>query len=366
MNTLDNHLGKTKVSVHKGHFFNLDAEYCVEVDNIEETEWSQMLSLFDDATVYQTWSYGDVRWGAKRLSHLVVRRHNRIVGLAQIIIIKLPIIHVGIAYVPWGPVWRTKEDENNLMNFRYTLRALKEIYARQQGLVARVAPNIFSDHDVDITGLLKEESYICKKDTYRTCLLDLSPSLDDLRKGLDQKWRNKLNRAEKDNLHITHGNTLILYDTFMKLYKEMKVRKQFNTTVDITQFRDVQQRLTENSKLRVLICEHEGVPIASLVGTAIGNTGIYLLGATGDKGLNMNGSYLLQWHMIKWLKETGYRYYDLGGIDPFTNPGVYHFKAGIGGGDLRHIGQYEICINPLSSIAVNAGELLKRLQQKRN
>ncbi len=42
-----------------------------------------------------------------------------------------------------------------------------------------------------------------------------------------------------------------------------------------------------------------------------------------------NGSYLLQWEMIKWLKQRGCQKYDLGGINLDDNPGVYHFKSGI-------------------------------------
>ena len=35
----------------------------VEVDRVTTAEWSQMLDLFDDANIYQTSAYGEVRWG---------------------------------------------------------------------------------------------------------------------------------------------------------------------------------------------------------------------------------------------------------------------------------------------------------------
>jgi len=37
----------------------------VEVDRVDAAEWSHMLDLFDDANIYQTWSYGAVRWEKK-------------------------------------------------------------------------------------------------------------------------------------------------------------------------------------------------------------------------------------------------------------------------------------------------------------
>ena len=47
----------------------LDPVWQVEVDRATPAEWSAMLDLFDDANLYQTWSYGAVRWGRKNLSH---------------------------------------------------------------------------------------------------------------------------------------------------------------------------------------------------------------------------------------------------------------------------------------------------------
>ena len=41
----------------------LDPMWQVEVDRATPAEWSQMLDLFDDANIYQTWSYGGVHWG---------------------------------------------------------------------------------------------------------------------------------------------------------------------------------------------------------------------------------------------------------------------------------------------------------------
>jgi len=75
--------------------------------------------------------------------------------------------------------------------------------------------------------------------------------------------------------------------------------------------------------------------------------------------MKTKGSYLLQWRAIQWLKGKGCRWYDLGGINPETNPGVYHFKAGLSGIDVHHIGIYESCNNFLSSQLVRWGERVR-------
>jgi len=100
---------------------------------------------------------------------------------------------------------------------------------------------------------------------------------------------------------------------------------------------------------------NKGIAVAGPVASAMGDSAIYLLGATSDDGLNSRGAYLLQWTLIKWLKEHGVRWYDLGGIDPERNPGVYHFKRGLSGNDITQINPLVACDSVVSSAVVRAG-----------
>jgi len=109
----------------------------------------------------------------------------------------------------------------------------------------------------------------------------------------------------------------------------------------------------------VLICEHEGKPVSGLVCSPMGDSAIYLLGATNDDGMKLKASYLAQWTMIRRLKERQIRFYDLGGIDPETNPGVYHFKSGLSGADSSHIGSFRACDNPFSKALVTKGQAMR-------
>jgi hypothetical protein len=111
----------------------------------------------------------------------------------------------------------------------------------------------------------------------------------------------------------------------------------------------------------VLVCISQGVPISGLVAAVMGDSAIYVLGATGDEGLNSKGSYLLQWTLISWLKENGYRWYDLGGIDPERNPGVYHFKSGLSGADVCRVSPVVACSSATSSAVVRVGLTVARI-----
>jgi hypothetical protein len=88
-----------------------NSQYKVDIDHMGRTEWSNLLLEFDDATIYQTWSYGAVRWGEKNLSHLILRQDEEIIGAAQIVTRKVPHLRAGVAFIPWGPLWKKRGEQ---------------------------------------------------------------------------------------------------------------------------------------------------------------------------------------------------------------------------------------------------------------
>jgi lipid II:glycine glycyltransferase (peptidoglycan interpeptide bridge formation enzyme) len=76
--------------------------------------------------------------------------------------------------------------------------------------------------------------------------------------------------------------------------------------------------------------------------------------------MQSNASYVIQWRAIQWLKEKGYRLYDLGGADPDKVPTTYHFKSRLCGADptiCTRIGEFTACESLMSRWAVGCGEL---------
>src|SRR5579863_1908625 len=336
----------------------LDPVWQVEVDRATPAEWSAMLDLFCDANLYQTWSYGAVRWGRKSLSHLVLKRNGEVFGMAQLRIIRPTRFNFGMAYLRWGPLCHQRGKELDAEATLCVARALHEEYVRKRGLLLQILPNAFEGSARAAVFQSSFSKFTQEPRTaanvYRTFVLELSPPIEELRKKLDAKWRNKLTQSEKKGLKIVTGNGTDEYRTFCQMYEQMWKRKTFETTVDVEEFWRIQEDLPETHRMRVLICEQDGVPVAGVVASAMGDSAIYLLGATSDDGLNAKGAYLLQWTLIQWLKENGIKWYDLGGIDPEENPGVYSFKRGFSGEDLHQLSPLVACSNVVSSAVVRA------------
>jgi lipid II:glycine glycyltransferase (peptidoglycan interpeptide bridge formation enzyme) len=337
----------------------------VEVDQATPSEWSRMLDLFDDANIYQTAAYGGVHWGEKNLSRLVLKREGDVVGMAQLRIVRPTPLKFGMAYLRWGPLWgRSGRPLDAEVPVRLA-RAIEDEYLKRRRLFVRILPNAFAGTEraeVFQSAFGKFAPEVTEPaDIYRTFVVDLRPSLSDLRSGLDAKWRNKLKQSEKNGLTVVAGSGNEEFRAFRAMYSEMRQRKSFETTVDVEEFARMQEVLPEPQRMRVLICQDKGVPVAGVVASAVGDSAIYLLGATSDAGLNAKGAYLLQWTMMGWLKERGVKYYDLGGIDPEGNPGVYYFKRGFSGADVCQIPPCAASDSALSSAMVKAGMAARRM-----
>jgi lipid II:glycine glycyltransferase (peptidoglycan interpeptide bridge formation enzyme) len=96
----------------------------------------------------------------------------------------------------------------------------------------------------------------------------------------------------------------------------------------------------------------------------LGDTCVYLLGATTEAGLKTKASHYLHWQVIKAARSRGVKWYDLGGVNPAANPGGYNFKKGFGGEDVIAAGPYEIAKENLSSYIAKAAELAFRRLRK--
>lgn len=344
----------------------LDQGYSSEVDTADEETWYRLLRQFDDANIYQTWAYGLVRSGRQNISHLLVKAHGKVVAMAQSRIMKAPVIGAGIAYVMWGPLWRMRDARPDVEVFRQAIRALRNEYACKRRLFLRLYPVLFEDDSPCFLPILEEEGFVRRKEAKRSCtiLMDVSPPLGNLRKGLRPHWQRELKVAEKQKLGIVEDSEDDLFALFIEMYKEMVARKQFREPNDIHEFRAIQKKLPLEFKMKILLCRSGDGICAGVVCSAIGGTALYLFGATSTVGMKSRGSYLLQWKLIEWLKENCVSRYDLNGINPETNPGTYKFKsdlAGEKGREARFLGRFESCESLVSLACARVGERLRSI-----
>ena len=329
----------------------LSAGYTYALDAVGEAAWDEALPAFHDANIYQTCAYGAVLHG-EGTRRLVVRRRGDIAALAQVRVVRVPLLPAGIAYVRWGPVSRRGSDDDQGA-FRQAIRALRNEFACRRGLVVRLLPMLFADSAAADAQVLCEEGFQPHHSPANdeTILMDLRPPLDDLRAGMKAHWKRELRAAEKTRLEVEEGTDDSLFAAMVGIHREMVARKRFVEGNDINAFRRVQAKLPDPLKMHVMLCRTGADVMAGVVFSAMGRTGVYLFGATSNQGLKSRGSYLLQWSALQRMKAIGVTSYDLNGINPRTNPGTYKFKsdlAGANGRRVRFLGRYDAHARGLS------------------
>lgn len=340
----------------------LSSGFTYEVDQISESEWTDIVLRFSDATIYQTWSYAEVRSKRRRPIRLVLKREGRIIAVVQARIYTPPFLKSGLAYVHWGPLWRLKNTEDDDENLRQMLRTIGRELAIRRGLCVKVLPNIYdTDPNAQVAReIFDSEGYKWNEPLGKVLLIDLAPDLETLRKGLGQKWRNQLNGSEKKGLQLIEGYSDELMDSFISIYGEMRDRKGI-AGIDMVEFKTIYRRLPEVIRPRIVLCELGGAMVAGGIFSTLGETAIYLHGATANAGLarKANGANLIHWRLIQWLKDKGFTHYDLASINPESNRGTYHFKGGLcgkNGGEARRIGDFTVSGGLLSKCFVALGE----------
>jgi hypothetical protein len=110
-----------------------------------------------------------------------------------------------------------------------------------------------------------------------------------------------------------------------------------------------------HGKRIVLYCctDGDGDLVAFRGCTHIGEKAWDLFAATTVKGRNLYASYPLFWKLIEHCRNIGITSYDMGGIDPQANEGVYHFKKGTGSKEIEYLGEWEWATSDLMRLAVN-------------
>jgi peptidoglycan pentaglycine glycine transferase (the first glycine) len=317
----------------------------IEIDKVDRESWDKLITQFHDASLSQVWSSGNSVVRKRSASHIVLKAGQEILGCCQVELRRLHFSKIGLADVHWGPLYMRKGKEVSSEVLKHLVRGIKDEYAIKRGYLVRIWPHVKRDQKVVFKQILKDTGFhrSLSERPYRTFILDLSPSIEDLRKNLSPNWRRNLNKAERGDLRVVEGTSDDLFKIFVMFSKEMWKRKNLATSIDYQEYRRIQEDLPEPLKMNIMICYAGNEPVCAVIGSAIGDTGIYLLGATGEKSLKLNSSYLLHWCMIQWMKERGVAYYDLGAHNPQLNPGGYQFKLGIAGKkgwDETFLGEY--------------------------
>jgi hypothetical protein len=339
------------------------------VELVEAARWRELVKLFSDYNYRQVWPFGCAcaqRSGATS-EHVAVVCGEEVLALADVRIKRTPLSYTGIAYINGGPLVR-RGPEGDPQRLRSVLEELRCTFVQRRGLLLRIAPspgppawNEQQEQIYDSLGFAQAAN----TPRNRTIVVDLAPAPEALRKALDAKWRNHLNQAERSGLELRSGRDSGIFAAFCELHRQLVDRKGFTVDLDAPFYARVQEEMHEEDKFEITLAEMAGQPVAGYVTTLHGDTAVYLLGASTDLGRTARASFMLQWQSLLRARARGLRWYDLGGVDPQANPGVYVFKRSLGGLELTVAGPFEASPGEFRRLIVSGGERVYRAVRSR-
>jgi lipid II:glycine glycyltransferase (peptidoglycan interpeptide bridge formation enzyme) len=327
-----------------------------------QTEWSDIVSGFRDLSLLQTWEYVEAKAasGQWKIERAVFMDGDTVVGAVQVLVRQVKWLNGGLAWVSRGPLWR--KNGATASTLAEMLKCLNQYWVGKRRMYLRILPTLLETETApgffDGIGYRLTEGSI----TWSSSRVDLSQPLEVLRARLQQKWRNCLNKAERLGVTVESGTDGDIFNEVLNEYRTTLREKSFATGVTPDLLHRLQSLAPDERKLWALAGRRDGQRLGGLLIARYGGVCEYLVGAVNDPGKAVNAGQLLLWSAIEQMKERGYCWFDLGGMDPVrTRKGVLHFKKGVNGGPYQLVGEFEAFNKSLMNHAIRW-----RIRQARN
>lgn len=305
------------------------------------------------ADVLQAWEWGEVKrrsgWTPARL---IVEEGGAVLGAAQILA-KRPVRSAPrILYAPRGPVVDFTRPE--------VLRALVE----EVRLLAAGAFLWTCDPPVEAAS---PEAKALERAGFRPApaggfggvqpkavmVLDLGADLDAVFAGFHPKWRYNVRLAERKGVEVARAGRDEL-PAFYDLLVETARRDGFLVR-SRSYFESLFEGLEPAGLIAMFLARFQERAIAGAICLGFGPRLTYTYGASSNEHRNVMPNHLMQWHMIRWAKEAGYRTYDLRGVSPVRDgkpvevhlAGLNRFKEGFGARYVEYAGTFDLPLRPV-------------------
>jgi peptidoglycan pentaglycine glycine transferase (the first glycine) len=315
--------------------------YLFDRSVVADDQWSSLLQGLELGNIWQHPVYGRARWGKDciELCRLVAQGETRIA--AMVALTKVPLLGKRIAYVQFGPVWQRRGSGPNEVVLAEFLQRLRRHYVDERGMLLWVRPREATGDVAWIASAFQKTNYRPQpfsvgRGTYR---LALQNSLEDIHATLSKSWRRNLKRALGQGFEYRRYTGQGGFDIFVRLYGEMTARKQLAATPETRAFKAVCQEQPGAARLETFVCSLNGEPLAAVIVSSLGDTGLALMSATSLQARDLRAGYALDWWCVEQLRSAGMRWYDLSGDQ---TAGVNEYKSGLTGtaGQVRFPGPF--------------------------
>jgi lipid II:glycine glycyltransferase (peptidoglycan interpeptide bridge formation enzyme) len=324
----------------------------------EDEAWDDFVANHPHGSILQTTNWARLKnrfgWSSKRVW---LKREGVLVAGAQILYRSAALGIFKIGYIPHGPLLNWQDNEQISVLFS---QIDESSYKNGAGIV-KMEPLLWQD---EITvdrwqEICQESDFIMTKDTIqppRTVIVDLRPTEDEILAAMKQKTRYNIRLSGRKDVVVREGTGADL-NAFAELMQTTGQRDGFGTHAP--EYYAAMYSLFVPQNAVLLIAEYQEKPLAAAMITALGDTAVYLYGASSNEERNRMPAYAVQWAAMRWAKDRGCTRYDLWGVPDASleeleaqfaerKDGlwpVYRAKRGYGGRVQRTVGAVDRVYN---------------------
>ncbi len=297
-------------------------------------EWSALLDQCPHSTLLQSYYYAQAMREAKQqnVRHGLILIDDVEAGIVQMQEVKLFGYAIHALSIDRGPLWFDGFGKG--VHIEAFADALNTQFPARLGRKRRFMPEYFGKTSVSFKKYNKNQ----KEKSYTTYILDISPELDDIRSNLKKKWRNILNKAEKNDFSISIDENLSTFAHFLKFYTKDRIEKGYSGASNKF-LAALAKYAAMNNECLILNAVEDNETIASILIFIHGRGATYQAGWTTPYGRDKGAHHRLLWQSIIELRTRNITEFDLGGYNDDAE-GLKLFKQGLGGHDIALIGSY--------------------------
>lgn len=324
----------------------------------EDADWDDFVANHPHGSLLQTTNWARLKnrfgWSSERVW---LKRDGSLVAGAQILYRSAGLGIFKIGYVPHGPLVDWADDKQ----VEVLLSQIDESAYKNGAGIVKIEPLLWQN---ELTAgrweeICRHNNLIITEDTIqppRTVIVDIRPPEDEILARMKSKTRYNIRLAARKDVVVREGTGQDL-NAFVDLMNITGQRDNFGTHSPEYYATVYSFFAPENAVL--LIAEYEEKPLAAAMITALGDTAVYLYGASSNEERNRMPAYAVQWAAMRWARERGCTRYDLWGVPDadlqeleanFTERRdglwpVYRAKRGYGGRVQRTVGAVDRVYN---------------------
>jgi len=311
----------------------------------------------------QSWAWGEFKarfgWQVERIA---VHAGNRVTAAAQVLFRRLPGRLWTTAYVPKGPLLDPRATPD--LCGQALLGALHQACRQLRAVSLKVEPDW--EQEPQARDWLQSHGFVPSPHSVqpqRTVLVDLRPDEAAILAQMKAKTRYNIHLAERKGVRVRLGSA----ESVPRFYQLLQITGQRDGFAIHTReyYTQAYRHFSAQGAAAIVEAVYQDQVLAALMVFAWGKHACYMYGASSDAERQRMPNHLAQWEAMRWAKARGCEVYDLWGIPDVDEAqvgpdvaaaeqqgvlstglgGLYRFKRGFGGREVRYVGAWDYVYN---------------------